>query len=152
MRLLASEKAQVAAANVTEVGKSFDPFDPEFIRDPYPALAKIQQTEPVFYSPEIDSWIVTRYETVRKILRDTAHFSPSIVSDPLTPLCPHARDMIVNSEFDVPPLLVNNDTSSHPRCRKFFGEPLKPAKLKSLQPFVEATVSAQIDRMIEKGP
>ncbi|MGB3794962.1 MAG: cytochrome P450 [Alteraurantiacibacter sp.] len=152
MRLLASEKAESSKANVSALAKSFDPFAPGFLRDPYPSLAKMREKEPVFYSPEIDSWVVTRYQTVRAVLRDTARFSPRIVSDPLTPLSPRARDMIANSEFDVPGLLVNNDTPSPPHCRKFFGEPLKPNRLKSLQPFVEATVSAQIDKMVEQGP
>src|SRR3546814_20261201 len=85
------------------------PFHPDFVLDPYPALAEMQRIEPVFYAPMIDSWIVTRYATVRAVLQDTARFSPRIVSDPLTPLCPVARDIIVNSEFDVPGLPVNND-------------------------------------------
>lgn len=151
MRLLASEKTASAPPEVTALGLSFDPFDPDFVQNPYPALAEIQRTEPVFYAPVIDSWIVTRYATVRSVLRDTARFSPRIVSDPLTPLCPVARDIIVNSEFDVPGLLVNNDGPNHPQCRKFFGEPLKPNHLMSLRPFIEQTVAHQIDRMIAAG-
>ncbi|MFC0306098.1 cytochrome P450 [Rhizorhabdus histidinilytica] len=151
MRLLASEQVGSPPPEVTEAGRRFDPFHPDFVVDPYPTLAEFQRSEPIFYSPVLDSWIVTRYATVRAVLRDTDRFSPRIVSDPLTPLCPHARDIIVNSEFDVPGLLVNNDSPSHPHCRKFFGEPLKPQRLASLRPFIEKTVSAQIDRMIETG-
>jgi cytochrome P450 len=151
MRLLAPDKIDVAPADVSEIGRAFDPFQPDFVRDPYPALAEIQRTEPVFYAPVIDSWIVTRYATVRSVLRDTARFSPRIVSDPLTPLCPVARDIIVNSEFDVPGLLVNNGTPSHPHCRKFFGEPLKPHHLARLRPFIEETVARHIERMMAFG-
>lgn len=152
MRLLASEKTDSAPTEVTALGRSFDPFHADFVADPYPALAEMQRTAPVVYAPAIDSWIVTRYATVRAVLRDTARFSPRIVSDPLTPLCPMARDIIFNSEFDVPGLLVNNGTPSHPHCRRFFGEPLKPNHLASLRPFIEQTVAGQIDRMIEQGP
>jgi cytochrome P450 len=151
VRLLTSEKTGVAPPEVSAIGRAFDPFDPDFVRDPYPALAEIQRTEPVFYAPIIDSWIVTRYATVRSVLRDTARFSPRIVSDPLTPLCPVAREIIVNSEFDVPGLLVNNGTPSHPHCRKFFGEPLKPHHLARLRPFIEETVARHIERMVAHG-
>src|SRR3546814_14186098 len=112
----------------------------------------MQRIEPVFYAPMIDSWIVTRYATVRAVLQDTARFSPRIVSDPLTPLCPFARDIIVNSEFDVPGLLVNNATPNHPHFRKFFGEPLQPNHLASLRPFIEQTFALQLARIIENGP
>lgn len=152
MRLLAAEVTGSAPIETTAAGREFDPFAPDFVRDPYPALAALQAAEPIVYAPAIDSWIVTRYETVRAVLRDTGRFSPRIVSDPLVPLCPAARDVIAASEFDVPGLLVNNDTPSHPHCRKFFGEPLKPHRLASLRPFIEATVALQIDRMIAAGP
>ena len=151
MRLLAEQTGPVPV-ETTAAGRAFDPFAPNFLRDPYPALAALQAEEPVVYAPSIDSWIVSRYETVRAVLRDTDRFSPRIVSDPLMPLCPAARNIISTSEFDVPGLLVNNDTPSHPHFRKFFGEPLKPNRLASLRPFIEKTVSAQIDRMIATGP
>jgi cytochrome P450 len=107
--------------------------------------------EPVFYAPSIDSWVVTRLETVRAVLRDASRFSAENASDPLTPLCPHARAIITASEFDVPALLVNNGSDSHSRHRRFFGEPLKPPALARLRPFIEQTVEAQIDAMEQQG-
>ena len=152
MRLLAPERTGQGPQTVTATGRAFDPFSPEYVLDPYPALAAARTADPVFYAPAIDNWVVTRYATVREVLRDSTRFSPRIVSDPLTPLCPQAREIIVQSEFDVPGLLVNNDTPSHPHCRKFFGEPLKPSHLATLKPFIEQTVARQIDSMIAQGP
>src|SRR3546814_5168593 len=65
MRLLASEKIKPVPTEITALGRSFDPFHPDFVLDPYPALAEMQRIEPVFYAPMIDSWIVTRYATVK---------------------------------------------------------------------------------------
>ena len=152
MRLLAPERAGQGPQTCTATGQAFDPFSPEYVLDPYPTLVKARAADPVFYAPAIDSWVVTRYATVRDVLRDSVRFSPRIVSDPLVPLCPKAREIIVQSEFDVPGLLVNNDTPSHPHCRKFFGEPLKPSHLATLRPFIEQTVAWQIDGMIVQGP
>jgi cytochrome P450 len=136
---------------VTAASTAFDPFEPGYVLDPYPLLAKLQASEPVFFSPEIGSWVVTRFDTVKAVLRDTQRFSARIASDPLTPLCPHARSVIAESGFDVPPLLVNNDPPTHPHYRAFFGAPLKRERIQSLEPFIRESVDTYLDRFLA-GP
>lgn len=152
MRLTPPSKSVVPPGPTTEASGLYDPFDPDYTLNPYKVLSKLQREEPIFYSPSLGSWIITRHETVRSVLRDNKRFSAMIVSDPLKPLCPQARDIIVNSEYDVPPLLVNNDPPQHPQIRKFFGELLRPKRLQALETFARATVDRYIDRMIEAGP
>jgi hypothetical protein len=36
----------------------FDQFHPDYTLDPYPALASLQESEPVFYAPSIESWVI----------------------------------------------------------------------------------------------
>lgn len=146
MRLLSTEASAQAAGPVTEASTKFDPFDPRYVLDPYPILAQLREAEPVFFSPAIGSWVVTRFDTVKAVLRDTRRYSAMIASDPLTPLCPHARGIIAGSGFNVPPLLVNNDPPSHPRYRAFFGAPLQRERLQALQPFIRQTVEEHVTR------
>ena len=147
MRPLSTDASSPAQGPITPASERFDPFEPSYVRDPYPTLAELRSSEPVFFSPAIGSWVVTRFETVKAVLRDTQRFSAMIASDPLTPLCPHARNIIAESEFDVPPMLVNNDPPSHTKYREFFGAPLSRERLQSLKPFTESTVDSYIDRM-----
>lgn len=151
MRPLSTDASSQARGPITPASERFKPFDPEFVRDPYPVLNELRESEPVFFSPEIGSWVVTRFETVKAVLRDTQRFSALIASDPLTPLCPHARNIITEAKFDVPPMLVNNDPPSHTKYRSFFGAPLTRERLQSLKPFTERTVDSYIDRMLA-GP
>jgi len=147
MRLLSTEASAQAGGPITEASERFDPFDPAYVRDPYPELAHLRGTEPVFFSPGIGSWVVTRFETIKSILRDTTRYSAMIASDPLTPLCPHARQLVTESGFNVPPLLVNNDPPSHPRYRAFFSAPLQRERLLALQPFIDETVEQHVTRL-----
>ena len=124
MRPLSVEVSTPTGGPVTPASGRFDPFDAAFLNDPYPLLAQLQASEPIFFSPSLGSWVITRHATVRAVLRDNQRFSARIVSDPLTPLCPHARSVIADAGFHVPPLLVNNDPPSHTRHRAFFAEPL----------------------------
>lgn len=147
MRPLSTEASSSASGPLTAASERFDPFEPGYVDDPYPLLSELQSTEPVFFAPSIGSWVVTRMATVRAVLRDTRRFSARIASDPLTPLCPHARAVIAASDFDVPPLLVNNDPPTHPHYRAFFGAPLVRERIDALAPFIRETVDDHLDRL-----
>lgn len=147
MRLLSTAASTEARGPSTSASAKFDPLAPEYLADPYRLLAELRSTEPVFFSPVVGSWIVTRFETIKSILRDNKRFSSSITSDPLTPLCPHARQMAQDAGFNVPPLLVNNDPPTHERFRAFFGAPLTRERLQSFRPAVERFVDEHLDRI-----
>jgi cytochrome P450 len=49
---------------------TFDPRTPEFLADPYPALAELREATPVHYHEELERWFVTRHSDVRACLRD----------------------------------------------------------------------------------
>jgi cytochrome P450 len=147
LRPLSTDASSVAQGPITPASARFDPFEAGYVQDPYATLAQLRESEPVFFSPAIGSWVVTRFETVKAILRDTQRFSALLVSDPLKPLCPHARAIIADSGFNVPPLLVNNDPPSHTRYRAFFGAPLTRERIAALRPFIERTVDSYLDRL-----
>ncbi|MCY4371080.1 MAG: cytochrome P450 [bacterium] len=48
----------------------FDPADPEFIRNPYPALNRLRERGPLHRDDEWDLWLVTRYQDVRTVQLD----------------------------------------------------------------------------------
>lgn len=65
----------------------FDPYtDTEMKHDLHNRLAALQrQFPPVFFTPRNQGhWVVTRYELMAKVLRDTEHFSAVQVQVPLT--------------------------------------------------------------------
>ena len=47
---------------------TFDLLDPDFRRNPYPALARLRASDPVYKSPF--GWIVTRHADVVRLNRD----------------------------------------------------------------------------------
>jgi cytochrome P450 len=153
MRLTDPHVSQSDGGPLTPASLSFDPFDADYLSNPYPLLASLRSSEPVFYSPNLKSWVVTRYETLRSILRDPRRFSARIASDPIKPLCPMARTIIQNSNFNVPPLLVNNDPPEHTRLRRFMAGPLNAARVQSLESGLRSSVSTLVDRMLSgKAP
>jgi cytochrome P450 len=75
MRLLTPDSEPQPDGPITEAGRRYDPFDPAYLVDPYSVLIRLREEEPVFFAPAIGYWIVSRYETVKAVLRD-ARASP----------------------------------------------------------------------------
>jgi cytochrome P450 len=53
----------------------WDPFDPAELSDPYPSWARARRQQPVFYSPILNAFIVTRYADILALVTDTARFA-----------------------------------------------------------------------------
>ena len=49
----------------------FNPFDPLFLADPYPMLAELRATNPVFFYEPLEAWILTRHADVVDAFRDS---------------------------------------------------------------------------------
>jgi cytochrome P450 len=48
----------------------FDPGDPAFVANPYPAYERLRAQAPVAYDEATDHWLITGFEDVRSSLRD----------------------------------------------------------------------------------
>jgi cytochrome P450 len=53
----------------------FDPLSAAYLRDPAPALKRLQAEQPIFYYPPLDCWVFTRYHDLRAALADVVTFS-----------------------------------------------------------------------------
>jgi cytochrome P450 len=53
----------------------YDPLDPVTLEDPYPALACLRDTTPVFWHEGLQSWCLTRYADCVAVLRDHERFA-----------------------------------------------------------------------------
>ena len=57
-----------AATTPLELG--FDPSDPDFVADPYPAYGRLRGSTPIMYDSATDHWLLTRFSDVGSLLRD----------------------------------------------------------------------------------
>ena len=47
----------------------FDPFSAAALADPYPDFARFVERQPVFWSDQIGSWVVSRHGDAKQVLR-----------------------------------------------------------------------------------
>ncbi|MEN8158605.1 MAG: cytochrome P450 [Myxococcota bacterium] len=121
-------------AAATEAAQS--PFlDPSFMDDPYPALAKLREEDPVHWVP-LGFWLVLRHDDVKRLFNDPEnatpdrrvweHFQPR-------PEGTFMRWVEDNGFFSMPP-------AEHTRVRKLFSAALTPRAVKRYEAQVRETV------------
>src|SRR5262245_29445945 len=53
----------------------FDFLQEEVMRNPYPVYRQLQEEAPVFWSQQMDAWVITRHEDVDGALKNPGLFS-----------------------------------------------------------------------------
>ena len=119
------------------VAHDYDPLAPSTLRDPYPVLTEMREAGPVFYLPELDHYIVTRYDDIERVLLDRDTWSASNASSPLNPVCPAAQEVLA-AGFKRVPTLNNADPPRHGPMRKAVLACMTPRRLNALEPTLRA--------------
>jgi cytochrome P450/ferredoxin-NADP reductase len=130
---------------------SFNPFEPAYQQDPAASLSWARQEEPVFYSPELGYWVVTRYEDVKAVFRDHLLFSPSVALEKITPATPQVLEILQSYGFAMNRTMVNEDEPDHMARRRLLMEAFLPENLIRFEPVVRDLARQYMDRFIDKG-
>jgi cytochrome P450 len=77
----------------------YDPLDPEVVSDPYPTFNRLRDEGPVFM-PELDHYIIPRYDDVEQVLLDRDSRRRRVVA--AQPVCPAAQDVLAAGYHRVP--------------------------------------------------
>ncbi|MHB1571645.1 MAG: cytochrome P450, partial [Solirubrobacteraceae bacterium] len=105
----------------------------ELDRDPYPALARLREQEPVSWVAALDGWLVTRHDLVVEAMRAAATFT---VDDPR-----------FSTAQVVGPSMLSLDGPEHARHRKPFVGPFRVRAV--AERFADAT-ETEAARLIER--
>jgi Cytochrome P450 len=128
----------------------FSMMDEEFVKDPY-VISPILRQHPVYYAPELDAYLVTRYTDVAAILPDTEHFSNSNTNVPIHPPSQEALKVLADGDVHLPPNLINADPPRHTQVRKYVADAMSPRRIRALEPIVREWATEQIDAMVAEG-
>ena len=125
-------------------------FDPLDLGDPYPLLAQARHEQPVFYSPSIDYWVVTRYDDIKAIFRDHETYTAANTITPIVPFSETVKRMLADGDYHPQPVLSNNVPPSHTRIRALVNRLFVPRRMKSFAPAIQAIAERAIDRIQDR--
>jgi cytochrome P450 len=110
----------------------FDPLALSLEEDPHPYFRHLREHAPVFYSEAQDLWVVSRYDDVRSVLRDSETFASSLGTVP---------DGFLPSK----PMLIVEDAPYHTHLRAAVHDRFTPRRMCSFEPFIRKVSAALLD-------
>ncbi|GAA0923464.1 cytochrome P450 [Nonomuraea longicatena] len=133
---------------MTDTGLLFDPLDPAYIADPYPAYQRVRTVDPIHEHP-YGFWFVSGYDDVSAILRAAMSVNDRLLEDGL-----------VRQQFDdldegdgrvLALTMLDRDPPDHTRLRSLVSKAFTPRKIAELEPEIVTLVDQALDRMAEAG-
>lgn len=131
-------------------GVPYRPVAEEQVRDPHPWLEAARRERPVFFLEELNAWVVTRYDDVLTVVRNTKLFSSRRANQFIEVLPGAVADVYPNGH---PGLhgLVNSDPPVHTRMRKLANIAFVPAAVADMEPVLRRRANELIDAFFERG-
>jgi cytochrome P450 len=130
-----------AAGARRPVFPAFDPLSQEFKRDPYPALERARREQPVFYHPELDIWVVSRYDDAERVQTDWETFSQRAAA--LLPAPPELSGRVSSNFFGQS--LMASDPPSHTVSRKNVNKAFTRGRVAAMEPVINEIIDELID-------
>jgi cytochrome P450 len=133
------------------VGADFNPFSEAHNQNPYAFYARAQAEEPVFFSPMLQCWVVTRYDDIGMILRDMQHFTSVGVVAPVAEFTPEVKEIL---SAGIPPLvnsLISLDAPMHTRIRSSVNKSFSARRVAGFEPRIRQIADQLIDRFAADG-
>jgi cytochrome P450 len=131
-------------------GAEFQPFVNPQLDDPYSFYKRARSEEPLFYSPLLNGYVLTRYEDILTVLKDPARFSSA---DNLQPIVRYTPEVIgvLRQGFPMVRDLVNSDGDQHKRLRAPFLKVFAPERLQAMEDSIRAIANRLVDGFVNHG-
>jgi cytochrome P450 len=146
-----AEMNGTGSTDAQRLAERFDPFHEPYLADPYPFFAEARAGTPVFYSPDLDYWVVTRYHDMRQIFQTPKVFSAVNTLAPLQPICPAAGHLLAEGGFRPVPTLTNSDPPGHTRVRRLTNVAFTPRRVAAMEPLVRELTARFIEERLSSG-
>jgi hypothetical protein len=129
-----------------------DLISPAFCADPYPVYHRLRSESPVYWSEAWGAWVMTRYEDILTVFRDSRRFSnkdrftrfleqlPETTAEEIAPLKDH---YVVG--------MLQSDPPDHTRLRALVNKAFTPRAIEGMRPRIQEIVDQLLDVARDKG-
>ncbi|MFE1884336.1 cytochrome P450 [Streptomyces diastatochromogenes] len=131
---------------------AFDPWDPYFLADPYPAYAELRAKGRVHYYEPTNQWLVPQHADVSALLRDRRlgrtyqhRFTHEDFGRPAPPAA-HEPFHTLNDHG-----MLDLEPPDHTRIRRLVSKAFTPRTVEQLKPYVAKLAGELVDRLVAAG-
>ncbi|MEH6527002.1 MAG: cytochrome P450 [Sneathiella sp.] len=124
----------------------YDTRNKSTLANPFPVYAHLRKEDPVHWHPRLKSWVLTRYDDVKR-----AHMSKDLSPDRITPFyanLPEKQRSVLQEVIRYLNLwMVFRDPPRHTHLRKIMNTAFTPRAIAELAPNIEYIVRQLLDRL-----
>jgi cytochrome P450 len=111
---------------------------------------QLREHAPCLHVAELDAWILSRYDDVLRVVRDTERFA-SMPPDLVGEVPAELADRLPHGYAPWQPALVNTDPPEHTRVRKLAQKPLTPKAVATHEGEIRTIANRLIDAFAGQG-
>jgi unspecific monooxygenase len=131
---------------------AFDPWDPAFLADPYPAYAELRARGRVHHYEPTNQWLVPHHADVSALLRDrrlgrTYQHRFSHEEFGRTPPPPEQEPFHTLNDHG----MLDLEPPDHTRIRRLVSKAFTPRTVERLKPYVERLAGKLVDGLVRRG-
>lgn len=128
-----------------KTGVSFNPLSSDLRYDPHPLFRRLREKDPVHYSEAFRGWIVTRYDDVQGILRDSSWAADRSLIENELMAQQMDSDSIQNQVLARTMLTV--DPPDHTRLRGLVNKAFTPRAVEKMKPRIQEIADDLLDEL-----
>jgi len=136
-------------SDTAAVTVEYRPSDPRFLADPFPLYQRLRDQDPAHWSTELNAWVFTRYEDVKRVCLDG-----QMSSDRLRPFFATLASGEAARMQELMRILtlwmVFRDPPEHTRLRRLASRVFNARTIAALRPNVEALSAWLLERIGER--
>ncbi|WP_328502207.1 cytochrome P450 [Streptomyces sp. NBC_00457] len=131
---------------------AFDPWDPAFLADPYPAYAELRARGRVIRYEPTDQWLVPHHADVSALLRDRRlgrTYQHRFTHEDFGRTAPppeHEPFHVLNDHG-----MLDLEPPDHTRIRRLVSKAFTPRTVEQLKPYVANLAGELVDALVERG-
>ncbi|WP_258003573.1 cytochrome P450 [Fischerella muscicola] len=148
--MIGQDSIQTEKKTCPHLGQEFQPFVQPQLDDPYSFFQRAREEEPIFHSPILNGYVLTRYEDILNVLKDPTKFSSADNLKPIVTFTPEVIG-VLRQGFPFVADLVNSDGDLHKRLRAPFVKVFAPERLQALEDSIRAIANRLVDNFINDG-
>ncbi|GGV08949.1 cytochrome P450 [Streptomyces spectabilis] len=118
--------------------------------DPYPLYRHLRDEEPVKFSPELNAWVVSRYNDIKAVCGDPETFSSRGLTHPFDDPHPAVAEVLATG-YPMVPIAISTDGEAHARFRHPYVQAMAQTRTKEFSSAVDCVVDRHLDRIVPLG-
>jgi cytochrome P450 len=132
---------------------AYDPLSPAVQADPYPYYAALRRDAPVTFVESLDTYAVSRYEDVRRVMHDHETFSSEAMADLVARPGEYATDVVDDSKATAASAtsIVGTDGDTHQRLRLIVNRGFTPRRIAQLEERMRTTTARLLAGLSARG-